>query len=267
MNILEKKNKYKVFLVVVLLLVFLNIIGFSSFGQNILIKLINYPGSKTRNISTSLSNVGGDHNFIEKFDLIEKESRYLESKLARLHALEEENEKLRAYLDFFDKSSFDYIMADVIWQSNLLNLSTHNQNIAINKGSRDGLYEGLAVVDDSGVIVGKIISVNERSSQVCLINNNFCRMAVSVSNTDRSIGLAEGDLGLSIKVNFVPQNQKIEIDDRLITSGLERDIPRGLAVGRVNHIFQDESDIWQEINAEAFFNINNLNIVSVILPK
>jgi rod shape-determining protein MreC len=92
-------------------------------------------------------------------------------------------------------------------------------------------------------------------------------MAVSLSNENRTVGLAEGDLGLSVKISFVSQSENIKVGDQVITSGLEKNIPRGLAVGRVNNVEQEVNDIWQNINAEALFNINNLNIVSVILPQ
>lgn len=92
-------------------------------------------------------------------------------------------------------------------------------------------------------------------------------MTVSLGSEDRTIGLAEGDMGLSIKVSFVSQSENIKVGDQLITSGLEKDIPRGLAVGRVNNVEQEVNNIWQNINAEALFDVNNLSIVSVILPQ
>ena len=92
-------------------------------------------------------------------------------------------------------------------------------------------------------------------------------MAVTANNSDHSIGLAEGNLGLSIKLNYVSQSETLNINDMIITSGLEPDIPRGLAVGRINFINQEVNDIWQDVNAEALFDVNNLSIVSVIIPK
>lgn len=265
---LKDRKKYKILLAVIILLVFLNIISFSNFGQKVLVRIIGFSSYKIRGLSTDISN----HN-VSKADLLEKiaqleEDFYKnEAELAKLYSLEDENEKLRQYLNFFNNNKFDYVVANVIWQENLLNFSNYNQNIIIDKGSKNGLRDGLIVVNESGIVVGKIIEVNDNISRVCLINNNFCKMAVSVNNSDKSIGLAEGDLGLSIKLNFVSQSEIINVGDRIITSGLEKDIPRGLAVGKINSVEQEVSDIWQNINAEALFNINNLNIVSVIIPK
>ncbi len=268
MKLIKDRKKYKVFLAVVLLLIFLNIVGFSAWGQRIFIKIISPISKSSQDASRDLSGVKEPRsNLLEKISFLEEGLQKNEVDMAKLYSLEEENERLRQYLNFFDENSIDYLLANVIWQENFLNLSHYNKNIIIDRGSNDGLREGLVVVNHAGVVVGKIIEVNDKTSRVCLINNNFCRLAVSLSNSSRSIGLAEGDLGLSIKVNFVSQNELVNEGDRIITSGLEADIPKGLAVGRVNYVNQEVNDIWQDINAEAFFDVKNLDVVSVIIPS
>lgn len=268
MNFFKDKKIYRIFLAVITLLVFFNIIGFSSFGQKALSKIF-YPGSLfVKNLSPAFSlDAKSKPELIENVLNLERILESNQAELAKLYSLEEENEKLRQYLKFFKENSYEYILARVLWQENLLNFSSSNQNIVINKGENDGLRAGLAVVNEAGVIIGKIIEVSETSSRVCLINNNFCKMAISVNNSNSSVGLAEGDLGLSIKLNFVAQDEKVSVGNMIITSGLEKDIPRGLAVGKINNVEQEVNDIWQKVNAEALFNINNLNIVSVIIPN
>lgn len=268
MSILGDRKKFRLILAVFGLLIFLNIIGFSGWGRRLFSHIIN-PSAKTlRENSQGLTDEKKTRaKLSEEIFWLEEERQLNEVDLAKLYSLEEENNRLREYLKFFNESSFRYVLANVVWQENLLNFSHYNQNIVIDKGSRDGLREGLAIVSETGVIIGKIIEVEDRSSRVCLINNNFCKMAVSLSNSTQSIGLAEGDLGLSIKVNFVSQNEVVNVGDRILTSGLERDIPRGLAVGKINYVNQEVNDVWQNINAEALFSINNLSIVAVIIPE
>ena len=267
MDFLQKKKRYKFFLAVVLLLIFLSLIGFSSFGQRVLSGLVNNVGKKVRNISNKESSKESKTELIGEVAILKSQVASKEAELAKLYSLEEENKKLKQYLNFFEENSFDYVMANVVWQENLLNFSTYNQNLVINKGNDDGLKVGLVVVNESGVVVGKIIEVNNKNSKLCIISNNFCRLAVSVNNSQQSIGLAEGNLGLSIKLNYVSQSENLNIGDMIMSSGLESNIPRGLAVGRINFINKEVNDIWQDVNAETLFNINNLNIVSVIIPK
>ncbi len=261
-------KKTKILLIVVVAIIFLNIIGFSSWGQRIFFPLLNSPSLLFRSGSDDLLERSKSRSdLLEEISSLRAEIQKRELDSARIFDLEEENEKLREFLNFQEESSFRYVLADIIWQEDLSNLYHHNQDMVINKGRKDGLREGLAVLNESGVVLGKIVELSEKTSKVCLINNNFCKMAVALNNSSRSIGLAEGDLGLSIKINFVSQNEDIQIGDRLITSGLEPYIPRGLAVGRVINIEHDVSDIWQDISAEPFFDSRDLNIVSVIVPE
>jgi len=261
MKILFDKRKFKLFLAVIALLIFFNIIAFSGFGQSALSGLNNFFKS------LSSQNTESKSKLLEEVIALRQKIESQEVNLAEKKILEEENEKLRSYLNFFKEDSFKYVLAEVLWQENLLNLSYNNQNIVINKGSRDGIYEGLAVVSEAGIVVGKVIAVESRTSQVCLISNNFCKMSVALLNSSGSIGLAEGNLGLSIKINFVPQGENIREGDQIISSGLERDIPRGLLLAKVNHVDYEYSDIWQNIIAEALFNPSRLNILAVIIPE
>ena len=268
MDFFAYKKKYKWFVAVVLLLIFLNIIGFSSWGQRAVFKII-YPGSIfIRDISQGfILEDKSKSELLEENLILQVENEKYESRIASLIFLEEENERLRQHLNFLQEKSLNYVLANVVWQENLLNFSHYNQNMIIDRGSIDGIRKGLAVLNESGVVVGKIIDASEKNSQACLINNTFCKMAVSVDNSSRSIGVAEGDLGLSIQVNFVSQSEEINIGDRIISSGLEQDIPAGLAVGRVIRVEKDVNDIWQQVNAEPFFRVNNLSIVSVVIPE
>lgn len=263
----DRKN-FKIFLTFFVSFIFLNIIAFSSWGYRLFSNIINPGASFFRKNSQNLESSNGSKEELQK-EVSSLQERLLKSEveLAKFNSTEEENSKLRQSLNFLNNTSLKYVVADVIWQENLLNFSHYNQNIVIDKGKRDGLYEGLPVVNEAGVIVGKIIAAEESSSRVCLINNSFCQMAVSLSNEERTVGLAEGDLGLSVKISFVSQSESVKVGDQVITSGLEKNIPRGLAVGRVNNVEQEVNDIWQKVNAEALFDVSNLSIVSVILPQ
>jgi rod shape-determining protein MreC len=268
MKFLKINRKNKILIIVVVAIIFLNIIDFSSWGQRIFFPLINSPSSFFRGGSDDLSErTRSRSDLLEEISNLRNEIQKREVDSAIIFDLEEENKKLREFLNFQEESSFKHVLANIIWQEDLSNLYHHNQDIVINKGRGDGLKEGLAVLNESGVVLGKIVELSEKTAKVCLVNNNFCKMAVALNNSSRSIGLAEGDLGLSIKINFVSQNEDIQIGDRLITSGLEPYIPRGLAVGRIINIEQDVSDIWQNISAEPFFDYRDLNIVSVIVPE
>ncbi len=181
--------------------------------------------------------------------------------------LSQENKELQEYLNFFsDKKNQKYLLARVSLQENFLDAAKYGQDLVINKGAQDGLKPDLVVLDSQGLVVGKVLEVKDHSSRVCLLTNNTCKLAVTILNSNRTIGVSGGELGLTVKVNFVGQTEPVSVGDIIVTSGLEENIPSGLVLGKISQISDQENDVWQSINVEPLVNFNSLKIVSVILP-
>ncbi|MEI7452131.1 MAG: rod shape-determining protein MreC [Candidatus Falkowbacteria bacterium] len=180
---------------------------------------------------------------------------------------EAENKKLRQFLNFPKQDNRSYVLANVISQENFLDAEKTGQNIVIDKGKKDGLRPGLALVNSDMVVVGKIIAIDDKTARACLLTNNICKLAVAVLNQGHTIGISEGDLGLTVKIDYVDQTEKVTINDIVVSSGLETDVPAGLTIGRVNQIKNNQNDVWQNISVEPLANFDDLGIVSVVLPK
>lgn len=185
---------------------------------------------------------------------------------ARTNELQDENNKLRAFIDFFANHEYRKVYADVLAQEFLSEKNEARQSIIIDKGFKDGVSVGLGVINEGGVIVGKVMEVKDRSAKICLVTSNSCKLAATIQNKDRTIGVSEGNLGLTIRMNFIPQTEKININDLVITSGLGEIIPRGLVIGQVSEVLNKSNEIWQSATIEPLVDLNNLTIVSVILP-
>lgn len=185
---------------------------------------------------------------------------------AELEILKEENQQLRKYFDFYNEKDYSLLLVNVV--SREINFGTINQNnnLIIDKGSNDGLVAGLVVVNENGAVIGKITAVKEASSQLCLITASNCQLPATILNQDRSVGLTDGELGLTVSLDMIPQTEEINIGDIISTSGLSELIPRGLVIGRVNKIEKRSNEIWQKAIIEPDISFNNLNILSVIIP-
>ncbi|HTX86704.1 MAG TPA: rod shape-determining protein MreC, partial [Candidatus Nanoarchaeia archaeon] len=85
-------------------------------------------------------------------------------------------------------------------------------------------------------------------------------------NVDRTIGVTDGNLGLTINMDYIPQMEQINLGDLAVTSGLEPNIPRGLLIGQVAKVDKGSNDIWQSANIQPAADLNNLTIVSVLIP-
>lgn len=267
-----KINPIKTFFFVaaIVLLIFFHYLGILAPVENLFIKAVSpifsgfhLAGSYLRH---AYNEQAGKINLAEENEELRGQIASLINENVKLKILEEENEVLRDQLGFFSSHNNKYLISDVISRSGF-DSSKPNQTLIISKGEQDGLKPGLVVVGGQGIIVGKIISTKDHLSEICLTINPECKLAATIQSEDRTSGIAQGDLGLTIKMNFIPQTKRIEKGDVVITSGLEQDIPRGLAIGSVSQINKENNELWQNAIIEPLVDFNDLTIVSVLLPN
>ena len=185
--------------------------------------------------------------------------------------LQEENLALRKQLNFFAKSGRRYIVANIISRGEPA--SDASRSVLIDKGSKDGLFSGLAAVtimgsatSSQGVIIGKIVNVQENFSEIYLVTDKNCKLAAAILGEQKTAGIASGELGLTIKMDFIPQTENIRAGDLVATSGLEQNIPRGLLVGRVVKVVKENNEVWQTASIEPQTNLDYLSVISILLP-
>ena len=177
----------------------------------------------------------------------------------------EENKNYALNL-IFQSERFKVVAAEVVARESLFEGASERQDLVINRGISDGLSLGQGVVSEEGVIVGKIIEIKEASSKICLTTSDGCKLAATIQNQSRAQGTTDGDLGLTIKMEYIPQLEKISIGDTVITSGLGEKIPRGLVIGKIISIRNESNEVWQDATIEPLVNLNNLTVVGVIIP-
>ncbi|MGE5426193.1 MAG: rod shape-determining protein MreC [Bacillota bacterium] len=185
---------------------------------------------------------------------------------SRLLQLGEENDKLREQLNFVSSNNYKVMSASIVSRQNLFAGSGSGRDIIVDKGSKDGVLEGLAVINETGVIIGKIMEVKEGSSRACLTTDTGCQLAATIINNSKTIGLSDGELGLTIKMEYIPQIEDIKVSDIVITSGLGGNIPRGLVIGRVSQVDKQSNEIWQDVTIEPLASLHDLTVVSIVLP-
>ena len=188
---------------------------------------------------------------------------------AKLKGQVDENRKLREHLKFLEKNDLEFKLANVISGGIFLSSNESDVNIIIDKGMNDGIVTGLAVADSKGIVVGKIIEVKENISKVSLTTNADCKLAAAILNSNedsRTAGITEGELGLTIKMSYIPQKENIKEGDTVVSSGLEEKIPYGLVIGKVMRVEKDSNEVWQGVVIEPLIHLDELKIVSVIIP-
>lgn len=207
------------------------------------------------NLRDAVSEAGAD----EANRTLEAVIRELRIQNAELKALAVENEALKAALDYRDQNGEAGILARVIASSGKGASST----LVLDRGSADGIGVGLPVTVGKGIMVGKISLVRETTAEVALLSDGRSTLAVTVQNAAETLGVLEGERGLSTKLTMIPPSQRLAPGDTVITSGLEPGIKRGLIVGSIEKIVKNSQDPFQSASVNAFYTSEKLLYLTV----
>ena len=180
-----------------------------------------------------------------------EKSRYLESELAY--------QRLRKLLEMKSEAPSDMIPAQVVG----LDPSDWFKTVLINRGTRDGVSKGMAVIA-SGGIVGRIIGASGRYAKVLLMIDRSSAIDALVQRT-RSRGIVEGDSSESCRFKYIVRKADIKIGDMVISSGLDGLFPKGLRVGAISEISRPSSVLFQEVKVRPVVDFTRLEEVLVIL--
>lgn len=270
-------KKYFTILAVILLLLVLHYAKLLNPVESVLAKGLNPIFKVFYSFSSGLSQTYVDQT--AKIDLAAelKEAREITNRLTaenvELKFLKEENSTLRKQLNFLASSGKRYLMANIISRGELQGEPGDSRSVLIDKGAKDGLFAGLAVVSSSGsgdqsqgVIIGKIVNVKDNLSEIYLVTDKNCKLAAAILGEKKTSGIVTGELGLTIKMEFISQTENIKEGDLVATSGLEQNIPRGLVIGRVTKVIKENNEVWQSATIEPQINLDSLAVVSILLP-
>jgi len=180
----------------------------------------------------------------------------------QLVILKQENDRLRSLLASPLRSEIKKMVAEVI----SVDSDPYSQQIVINRGASDGVYEGQPVLDSRG-IVGQILHVGQTSSRVILITDISHAVPVRVQHNGlRLLASGSGEIDRLIH-NFVPQSADIKTGDLLVTSGLGGKYPEGYPVARVSFTSNDESREFVRVFSTPVAQIDRLRYLLLLSKK
>ncbi len=187
--------------------------------------------------------------------------KQLEEANSKLLEYESENTRLRELLLFKEKTALSGIAATVIGRdpSNIM------RTITIDRGSADGLREGLPVVDGHAV-VGQITTVLSRSAKVLLLTDNSSAIDAIVQR-NRAPGIIEGGSDRKLKLQYMLKDYEVFPGDRVISAGLSGVYPKGILIGVVSDVRTgaDVPGLFQQIEITPQVDFRRLETVFVLL--
>jgi len=197
---------------------------------------------------------------------LEKENRMLKEKVAQLqeenHRMKEiklANERLRGLLQFREKNSPSMIGAEVIGRDP----SFWFKSVTIDKGEKDGVKKGTAVISPTGVI-GQVLKIAPDYATVLLITDYNSAVDCVVERT-RAKAIVEGKGENRCQLKYLLRAEEVAVGDIVVTSGMGGNFPKGLMVGEVKKVDKKGHGVFQYAELVPSVDMTRLEEVFVIM--
>jgi rod shape-determining protein MreC len=235
--------------------------GLKDVGVNIQ-KFIYMP---FRYVGDKLNNYNDMKRIYQKYKNIDEQA-------SKVPLLEAENDELRDSLKELQNTlELNKLMTDYATvNATVINRNVGNwyNSLTIDKGEKQGLKMNMVVITNSGLI-GKISKTTYYTSDVKLITTPDLNSKISVgiiSSDTVTYGLLSGfdRNNKQLLVIDIIDNTTIKVRDKVTTSGLSDLYPKGILVGTVSKVENDEFGISKTIKVTPAANFNNLRYVTVL---
>ena len=195
-------------------------------------------------------------------DELMKQLDVVKNRLALLQDIQLENRRLREALEFEEKLEQPVLLAHVVAHD----ASSDYFGLRIDKGSVDGVKEGLGVVSPAGV-VGRILQVTKHYSIVQTLIDPASNIDVVIQRS-RSRGILSGQSKqLQCKIKYLDRLEDVMVNDVVVSTDFGSIFPNGLVVGYVNVVIPTTTGILQTVLVKSAVDIFRLEEVSIVFPR
>jgi len=184
----------------------------------------------------------------------------LEGQLARLSEAERENQRLGALLHFREQLPATAYGARVIARDP----GPSSTTMTIDRGSRDGVAHGMAVVAPEGVI-GRVVEVSHTVSRVALLTDHNSGIDAIVDRT-RARGVLQGGSDGNCYMNYLNRDADVKVGDRVLTSGLDNVFPKGMSIGEVVDVGRKHRGLLQSATVLPSVALDRVEEVMLVAP-
>jgi rod shape-determining protein MreC len=211
--------------------------------------IVSIPEKKIQDISIKIK----DHlNVYNDYLLVKEELKTLQTKKYETQFLKEENKRLKKTINEYIYNS-EELVAKVLIDKN----SPFLKSIIVNKGSKDGIKLGMAVLDGT-YLVGKIVEVNYSTSRVLLISDLNSKIPVGIEPGNIQ-SILSGTGRINGKIEYLEADLLIQDKSIVYTSGSGGLFKPGIPIGT----YLKETEESYEI-VKFFSKLSQLTFVKLV---
>lgn len=174
-----------------------------------------------------------------------------------------ENEQLRSFFQFAQTNpTYDFRGGQIIARIISEGASPYANVIEIDLGRAHGINQGMPVVTDRG-FVGRVVEVYDRSSEILLLSDPNSSINV-MTQASRAPGALRGRAGQLPLMDLIPPDVEVVVGDIVMTSGLGGNFPKGLVIGQIVEVIQNDNRLFQQAVVQPTVDFDRLELVLVI---
>ena len=151
--------------------------------------------------------------------------------------------------------------AKVVYNS----VNKENNYLQLNRGSRQGIRDNMAVISSDGAIVGLIVNTSPNFSQVMSLLHSRNRMQAMLkkTNTAGTISWDQKDYRL-LTLEGISRDVEVKKGDTVLASQYSYNYPPGFMVGTIQSIAVDKNSGFYNLKVRAGARFNSLQQVFVV---
>ena len=261
-------DAFKEFIILIVILVISLILISQNESQSVK-KFRTFVFSTFAAVSSVFDDVFSISNLRSEVTYLRNRNAELMLETSKLREYAFTNDELNKSLKFRDTSSYQLLPAVVVLKS----LNGVQVNFVLNKGSDEGVRQGLPVVTDAGLI-GIVQTVASSYSVVRTLKNADLKLIVQ-DERSRMQGILRWN-GSSLMITNLPKTADILIGDRILTSRFSSLVNLPITLGKVTKILNPKEGTMNDVvvvptasieRSENVFVILNSSGSSFILPS
>lgn len=192
---------------------------------------------------------------------IKKELASLKIENSRYRELLATHQRLQKLLQFKETLEQPILAAQVIGRDP----TGWFKSVIIDKGEKSGLKINMPVVNAQGV-VGRLVSVSGNYAKVLLIIDQNSAVDCIIQRS-RDSGILKGYTSKVCDLGYVLKTSDIVAGDIVITSGLGGVFPKGVPVGQVTEVKDQDGELFKNVSIKPAVDFSKLEELLVILKE
>lgn len=234
----------------------------TGFLKDIEVKIVSVVTKPVLYLKNQIKNSKDVKQLEKEYETLKKEKEEIDQKNAQIASLQKEVETMKKQL------GLDTILGEK-WKihATVINRTTDewNQKLTIDKGKKDGIIDGMAVIDHNGLIGITMQTSNHASSVELLTSENFTKISVRIKVGEQYIyGLLTGYRNGMFVIEGISENLSIPEGSVVTTTGMGKTFPAGLYIGKVKKVTTDNFDLAKIVEVTPATDFQDLSYVTVV---